>query len=210
MMMIAAKPVPASPTPVTLVFIVPSSYTPAYDPDQASLVVQEWAARTQAWYARETGKTVDIEYFYIHSVYTLQDMQGAAEVDACGMGADWERVPNRVVMELANRGKTYTLPNRLWIVMAGAGGWAGGLWYGMNPDAGRMLVGDWAIQYRLTGSVPPCDADGTESDGGTFGHETLNAMGASPYDPVLWLDSAFTAEQRRLFLRHNKAFLRSP
>lgn len=208
--LISAKP-SNTPVPVTLVFIVPAGYTPAYDPDQASLIVQDWAARTQAWYARETGKTVNVEYFYIHSIYTLQDYQGQAEVDACGMGADWGRTMNRVVVELENLGHPFSLPSRHWVVLAGGGGWAGGAWYGMNPDAGRFLLGDWELQEALGFTLPEgCGAGQTKGYGKSFGHETLNAMGSDPYNPSLFLDDAFSDRQRRMFLRHNKAFLRSP
>jgi hypothetical protein len=195
----------AASTPVHLVLFVPSDTD--LDVAAAAQIVEAWGADTNAWFRREVGRQVDVDFIVIHSTQTRYQL-ASGNVDACGDGASDFRVRHEVHAVLGIPDGT---SKRLWIVMLGAGGWAGGNYFKVqrNQSYGYALVGDWGLRYALTGQFSPCDPYRDASNPNrVFGHELLHSMGVDSHNPVVFLGDPLSATQRRDLWRLNKEFLR--
>lgn len=184
--------------PVQVVIVVPDVYPSYVTPEQAEPVVVQWLSEVQAWYVAQVGKTFDYILTIHHtSLPMIQDQ------DDCGEGVN----DNQVGLLLGELGMSRA-GNRVWFVVLGGGGWAGGFWQS-GIDYGQMIVGDWALAYDATGQHVPCDPYSSQGSG-AFGHEGLHAMGADADNPAVFTGYTLTAAQKRDLLHHSKYFLRNP
>jgi hypothetical protein len=107
---------------------------------------------------------------------------------------------------------------RLWFVLVGGGGWAGGTHnQGGNLDYGKMLLGDWGIHQALLNETAPCGflfpparPGALYCCGDSYGHEILHTMDVDSHNPVVGLGDVLSTQQRRDLKNHNRAFLRTP
>lgn len=205
--------------PVHVALLVPSDYTGPLNVETARLEVERWTELVRQWVLREVGLTFDSVVTTVYSSKTLLQLQGGAPQDTCGKGAVWGQVLDSVRND---GGFCVGCEDRQWIVMLGAGGWAGAYYYGNvyhGEDLGIFLLGDWGLDYILTGVPDACDP-WRDFNGGwrAFGHEAMHTMNVpihwedfrDPYACGYYTGDALCDEQKRELKKWNKAFLRVP
>lgn len=197
--------------PAQVVVVVPQGVSVPYSIDAAMARVDEWTQEVNAWMVSQVGKRVDYTIVRWDIPKTMSEISG--QLDACGapetdvmveiMG--WAVQDGIVTI---NYGGNASI-GRVWFVLIGGGGWAGGTYAGGKHDLGYMLLGDWPLEFDLTGQHSPCDPY-SSAGSGSFGHEIMHSMDVDSHNPVIFTGYPMSDAQRRDLLNHNKSFLRAP
>ena len=222
----AAPPPPPSTSPIRVAFVVPRDYPAYMDWQAAALVVRDrWLPHIQAWYRQQAALDFRVEFRWLMSGHTIYELATdpatgvLTQLDGCalapipqGQGAHATAVGDLVLTgELGWGG---TAPARIWVVLIGAGGWAGGF----SPDEHNRswaMIGDWGLRYAVTGQPDPCAVRilglgaATAPPDRALGHEGLHTMaGVDPHNPyVMTGDPLSPAQVAALRGPLNAAFL---
>lgn len=189
------------PNPIRIIHLIPKDRTSAATP-AALDVLQRWTENGRAWIEREAGLTFDFEIKRHISTKTLSEL-AREQLDTRGEGADWATIWT----EMSRAGFMAVRPWRIWVVMEGAGEWAGGTWGpGLAADLtktfGFLLLGDRGLDRHVAGTDP---IDPT--DDRAYGHEKKHTFGVDSHSPIIWMGDSLSTQQKADLRAHNLGIL---
>ncbi len=193
---------------VHVAVVLPAEYPTDYIPlDAACSEVEYWLTRIQDWWTREDGKTFDYDLTCYQSQYTILQFGATAPCPDAPFGVQGART-NALSLIWNELGWSQEPPVRGWVVLIGAGGWAGSMYPRSAQNFGWSLVGDWQLQQSLTGRQATCSPwFWGDPRGDALGWEALNSMGV--IEPHGGLNTTLDRRQKRqLDGPLNRTFLR--